>query len=191
MVEKEDIRQHVEASLEAFNRAGAALHRAQASVETLEPEAALEDLAECSELLATADDEVQEGLAWAEKGLETGLIRSAYEELADEHTSPFEHGDRIFGNLRRQGELDDVFLSDDEAWNHLQEAGITGNPFAGYERYASFLTRVRDHVDGLARDVENGVDEERLRTSMWRASVAYMRTKNLLQMLEFINRETR
>ncbi len=191
MVEKADIREHVEASLEAFNLAGAALHRAQASIETLEAEDALEDLAECSDLLATADEEVQEALDWAEKGLETGLIRSAYEELADEHTSPFEHGERIFGNLKRQGELDGVFLPDETTWEHFEGSGITGNPFAGYERYASFVTRTRDHVDGLARDVERGVDEERLRTSVWRASSTYVRTKNLVQMLEFINRETR
>lgn len=191
MVEKADIREHVEASLEAFNLAGASLHSAQASIETLRAEDALEDLAECSDLLATADEEVQAALELAQRGVETGLIRSAYEELADEHTSPFEHGEKLFGNLRRQGRLDGVFLPDETTWEHFERAGVTGDPFAGYERYSSFITRVRDHVDGLARDVEAGIDDERLRTSVWRASATYMRTKNLVQMLEFINRETR
>lgn len=191
MVEKEDIRTRVEAGIRQFNAAGASLLEALASVESLWFEDAVADLEECRRHLGQAIDEYQEALELSEKGLDTGLIKEGGEELTTEYASPYETGERLFDHLRRKADLEDLFYDDEQAWRHLESAGVMSDPLAGYTRLVTFVSRVRNLVDGLLTDIERGEPEQHLLYSGWRAMAAYMRAKNFSQMLEFANRETR
>lgn len=191
MVEKEDIRTRVEAGIRQFNAAGASLLEALANVESLWFEDAVADLQECRSRLDEAIDEYREALELSERGLETGLIKEGGEELDAEYASPYETGERLFDHLRRKADLEELFYDDERAWRHLESAAVTSDPLAGYTRLVTFVSRVRNLVDGLLTDIERGEPEQHLLYSGWRAMATYMRTKNFSQMLEFANRETR
>lgn len=183
---------HAKAGAERFHDAGIALHTALKPFAHREFEEATDDFRAASDHLERAVEEIRTAVDLANQAIEEDLIRTADEEFGDEKEGgggPDE--EFVFEVLRRKADTKELFYGDEEMWRYLETAARTNDPFAGYEMLAVVLSRLRDHVDGLVHDIENGADAVHVQNAGWRMLRLYLRAMNLAQMISYVNRETR
>lgn len=182
---------HARAAGTAYMDAGIALHRALKYVEIREFEGATDDLDETVAHLDDAAAEMREALALADAALREGMIRTASEEGLDRAGGDEEKAALVFEQMRRTGDVEELFLDDQELWAYLEASAVSNDPFAGYALFASRISQLRNQVAGLRNDVEADHSVAHIQNAVWRLLTCYMRTVNLGNVISYVNRETR